>query len=294
MQSVRMSRRATLVSLAAFGALAWAPIAANAQSIKDRVLQDGKISIGIHNEKPWGYVGEDGKVAGLGPDTLRAVLGPLGLKEVDFVVVDWPALIPSLMSKRIDVIASGMAVTPVRCEQVIFSNPDLAIGDALLVVQGNPKNIHSYDDIAKNPGLRIGGTRGSTNIENAVKAGIPKDRALQFDGGEISALLAGRVDAIAWSVPTALGALKDPNLRGRIERALPFSGLKENGRDAAFYTAIEFRPEDADLRDMYNQSLAKLRANGTILKIAEKYGLTDADLAPSGLTAKDLCPQNYR
>lgn len=296
MRSSEIARRAVLVGGAALAILSVAAPVVSAQSIADRVLKEGKVTIGIHNAAPWGFAGEDGKVAGVAPDVLKAVLGPLGVKEVDFVVVDWPALIPSLLSRRIDVIASGVAITPVRCKQVIFSNPDLAIGDALLVLPGNPHNIHSYADVAKNPALRIGGTRGSTNVENAIKAGIPKDRVLQFEGGDgpVAALLAGRVDAIAWSVPTVINALKGPNIEGKMERALPFTGLVENGRQSAFYPAIEFRPEDAKLRDLYNESLAKRRADGTIKRIAAKYGLTDADLAPEGLTAKDLCLDNYR
>ncbi|MBK3662785.1 ectoine/hydroxyectoine ABC transporter substrate-binding protein EhuB [Bradyrhizobium diazoefficiens] len=270
--------------------------AVSAQSITDRVLKEGKITIGIFNGEPWGFVGQDGKVTGFHPELIAAVLGPLGVANIDFAIVDWPALIPSLLSKRIDVIACGMAITPVRCEQVIFSNPDLAIGDAALVKTGNPHNIHSYADVARNPALRMGTARASIEVDNAIKSGIPKDRMLLFPDGDslVSALLAGRIDVLMNPTPAVIPTLKDPNLKGKLERAIPFTGLVENGREQAFYTAVEFRPEDARLRDLYNESLAKRRAEGTVTTIAARYGLTASDIAPDSLTAKDLCPNNYR
>lgn len=296
MGSSELSRRTALTGSAALVMFGAGASAVSAQSITDRVLKEGKITIGIFNGEPWGFVGQDGKVTGFHPDLIAAVLGPLGVANIDFAVVDWPALIPSLLSKRIDVIACGMAITPVRCEQVIFSNPDLAIGDAALVRTGNPHNIHSYADVVRNPALSMGTARGSIEVDNAIKSGVPKDRMLLFPDGSslIGALLAGRIDVLMDPTPAVITILKDPNLKGKLERATPFTGLVENGREQAFYTAVEFRPEDAQLRDLYNESLAKRRAEGTVKTIAARYGLTASDIAPDGLTAKDLCPNNYR
>ncbi|WP_159587943.1 ectoine/hydroxyectoine ABC transporter substrate-binding protein EhuB [Chelativorans xinjiangense] len=268
---------------------------AHAEPIKDRVLEEGRITIGIHNRAPWGFRTEAGEVAGFHPDMIEAVLGPVGIDKVEFVVMDFGALIPSLLARRIDVVASGMAITPVRCEQVVFSDPDLAIGDGVLVKADNPLNIHSYADIAANPQIRLGGGRGSSNTENALKAGVPETQLQQFQSVEagVAALLAGRIDAATYSSATAISVLKDPNIKG-IERATPFTGLVENGREAANYAAIAFRPEDTALRDLYNESLRERKADGTVDTIMAKYDFTSAEAAPEGLTARELCPDNYR
>ncbi|MES0205081.1 ectoine/hydroxyectoine ABC transporter substrate-binding protein EhuB [Mesorhizobium sp. LNHC209A00] len=296
MKGNEMLRRAVLIGSAALALVGTCLSAAYSQSIKDRVLSEGKITIGIENQAPWGFKAEDGTVAGVHPDMLKAVLEPLGVKQVDYVIMDWGALIPNLISRRIDAIAAGMAITPVRCEQVIFSDPDLAIGDGVMVLTGNPHNIHSYEDIAKNPDLIIGGARGSVNPENAVKAGIPKERVLLFDTvqGSVAALLAGRIHADTESTATVINTLKDPALKGKLERATPFKGLVENGQEVKNYAAIVFRPEDAELRNLYNESLAKQKAEGTVKKIFAKYGFTDAEIAPADVTAKSICPDNYR
>lgn len=291
-----MLRRTVLIGGAALALLSTGISAANAQSIKDRVFSEGKITIGIENQAPWGFKGEDGSVTGVHPDMLKAVLEPLGVKQVDYVIMEWGALIPSLISRRIDVVAAGMAITPVRCEQVIFSDPDLAIGDGVMVRAGNPHNIHSYEDIAKNPDLIIGGARGSVNPENAIKAGVPKERVLLFDTvqASVAALLADRIQADTESSATVINTLKDSGLKGKLERAMPFKGLVENGREVKNYAAIVFRPDDVELRNLYNESLAKRKAEGTVKKIFAKYGFTDAEIAPEDVTAKSICPQNYR
>lgn len=293
MQNTKILKRAVLIGGAVVAIACAALSPARAEELADRVLSDGKITIGIHNQAPWGYVGKDGKVAGVGPDMIRAVLGPLGVKEVDFVAMDWGALIPSLMSKRIDVVASGMAITEERCKQVIFSNPDLVIGDGVVVLAGNPHNIHSYADIAKNSELILGGGRGSSNSENAIKAGVPEDRMVLFQDTQssVAALLAGRIHADTESMGTAINTVNDPKLKGKIELAQPFTGLVlEDGREAANYAAITFRPEDAKLRDLYNESLEKKKGDGSVEEVFAKNGFAGFPVAPTGLTPKDLFP----
>ncbi|WP_369392660.1 hypothetical protein [Paraburkholderia kururiensis] len=41
-----------------------------------------------------------------------------------------------------------MYITPERCKQVAFADPQYQIQDTLLVLKGNPKKLHSYADVA--------------------------------------------------------------------------------------------------------------------------------------------------
>ncbi|WP_027528004.1 transporter substrate-binding domain-containing protein [Bradyrhizobium sp. Ec3.3] len=297
MAGLEFSRRTALVGSAALVMLSAGVSAVCAESITDRVLKEGKITIGIHNRSPWGFRAGDGSATGFHPDMVKAVLGPLGVKEVDFVITDFSALIPALMSKRIDAIASGMGITRVRCDQVIFTNPDIVIKLTLAVLPGNPLNIHSLADVANSTAIRIGVIRGATDADIAAKAGVPKDRMLLLPdySSLVSALLSDRINGILLPTASVAELLKDPELKGKLERASPFVGLVENGQEVAGgYPAIVFRQEDSRLRDIYDESLAKRKAEGTLRKIAAEYGFTDADTNPDGLTAKQLCPDNYR
>ncbi|ALM84312.1 ectoine/hydroxyectoine ABC transporter substrate-binding protein EhuB [Bordetella sp. N] len=268
--------------------------AAQAASAQEALTQKGSVTIGIHNRAPWGYRDDQGEAVGFHPDLVRAALTPLGVKKIEFVVSEFGALIPGMMAKRTDMIASGIAVTPQRCKAVIFSEPDLAVGDSLIVAAGNPLKIHSYADIKANAKIRLGGGRGTLNTKNAIDAGVPQEQITQFQDTEalVSAVIAGRIDAATLSAPSVVSVLQDQKVKG-VERALPFTGLIRNGVPAAMYTAIAFRPEDTALRDLYNQRLAQLKADGTVRKIMAKYGFTDDDVAPPAVTTDAVCDGKF-
>ncbi|ALA20426.1 MULTISPECIES: ectoine/hydroxyectoine ABC transporter substrate-binding protein EhuB [unclassified Chelatococcus] len=286
--SRRLALAAGLLAGLAAATLGTPPAAAADEALAER-LSSGKLTIGIHNRSPWGFRGEDGKATGYHPDIVRAAFERLGVKDIEFVIAEFGALIPGLNANRFDMIASGIAITPKRCEQVIFSEPDLSVGDGLLVKEGNPRKIHSYADIAANPDIKLAGGRGTLNTRNAIDAGVPEGQILQLQETQalVSAVLAGRADAATISAPTVVSLLQDPNVKG-LERATPFTGLVKDGRPAAMYTAIAFRPNDTALRDAYNTELKKLMADGTVKTIMERYGFSDAENAPD-LTTAAIC-----
>ncbi|SEC04354.1 amino acid ABC transporter substrate-binding protein, PAAT family [Rhizobiales bacterium GAS191] len=290
MPRVRLLSRRRLVGCVALGIGAMRNGAAFAETTRERILRDHKLTLGIHNSSPWGFRGADGQVTGFHPDLVRAAFAPLGVTSVEFTVTDFGALIPGLVANRFDIVASGLGITPARCQVVAFSDPDLSIGDAIIVKAGNPLNLHSYADIVANPAVKLGASRGSANGKNAQLAGVPESRMLLFQNTEatFAALQAGRVDAITFSSPTAIGLLKDPNVTG-IERALPFRGhVKPNGREAALYSALAFRQTDLDLRDLYDKRLAEMKADGTLAKLMGGYGFGEAEKAPD-LTQRQIC-----
>jgi len=281
-----------------FGAGAWLAIAgivplAAAQTLEEKVSTDGKITIGIYNTWPWGFT-EDGKAKGVGPELLEASAEALKIKSIDFQVMDFGALIPSLQSRRIDIIAGGMYIKAKRCPQVAFSDPiGGPEGNTALVKTGNPLNIHTYEDMAKNPNARISNLRSAASTEYLSAAGVPKDRLQQYPDKDaaVAALLADRIDALVLDTGTVVGILKDNQISG-IERAVPF---KENagGHEIINYNALAFRPEDAAFRDLFNKRLAELTADGTVEKIFLKYGYTKDDATPTGAIAKDVCGADY-
>lgn len=284
-----LHRRSVLAGLATIAAGVAAP--AMAQEALEAIKRNGKLTVGIHNRRPWGFRTAEGEVAGFHPDLVRAAFTPLGVNEIDFVVTEFGALIPGLMARRFDMIASGIAITPERCSQVIFSEPDLSVGDAVLVLKGNPKGIQSFTDITNHEDFILGGARGTLNTKDAIDAGVPEDRMMQFPSGNetLSALIAGRVDGSVMSGPTATMMLEDPNLKGKVERVVPFEGLiREDGTPAALYTAIAFRPEDEALRDAYDERLAELKADGTVDQMRTRYGFTDDEAAP-GFSTDQIC-----
>ncbi|MGI4849077.1 MAG: ectoine/hydroxyectoine ABC transporter substrate-binding protein EhuB [Janthinobacterium lividum] len=261
---------------------------AYAVTTKERVLAEHKISIGIHNGAPWAYHTPDGKVVGFNADVVRAVFTPLGVTQFDFITADFPSLIPGLMSERFDMVSSGLVITPARCKLVAFSEPDISSVDGLLVKKGNPMNVHSYADIAKNPQFRLGGTRGSQQAKNATDGGVAADQLQSFQDTEstFSALMSGRVDGIVYTSGTANHKLSTATGATAIERAKPFSGrLTAAGAPSPDALGAAFRLADADLRDVFNKRIAEMKADGSLLKIMEKNGFPLDEAAPKTTTA---------
>jgi polar amino acid transport system substrate-binding protein len=274
----------------AFCAASFAASASLHAATGDRPLAGKTFIVGIANGPPWSYRDQDGHIKGYSPDVVRAALEPLGAK-LDFVIADFSGLIPALIASRFDIVAAGVAITPARCKQVAFSEPDLAVGDGLLVPKGNPRNLHSYADFAKSPDLHLGGARGSENPKNALAAGVPQDQMVYFASSDamISALLSGRVDATTVSAPIAARIAASENLKGGIERALPFEGVKHSdGKPAQMFTATVFRQDEGELKELLNAQLGKLKQDGSLLQIMEQYGFSSAELPPSNATAQ-LC-----
>ena len=281
--------KTAIAAVASCAVLLAATAGSRAETTRERILREGKIVIGISNSAPWGYRDRNGEAVGFHPELIRAAFDKLGVHQVEIVVTEFGALIPALNAQRFDAIAAGLYITPERCELVAFSDPDLKLADAAVVAQGNPKNIHSYAQIGADPQIKFGVGPGSTTAKNAAAAGLAEDRMLLFPDiqSNVSALLTGRIDVAAFSAPTVARILSDGNIRG-LERALPFQGVQDNGKERYGYSAIAFRQEDADLRDLYNSRLMVLKVDGTVARIMAKYGFSDQEKAPA-LTSGQVC-----
>ena len=265
--------------------------AAFAQGTLEASKKSGKVVVGIYNQAPWGFQTPDGKISGQAVDVLVTAFQRIGIKEFTPVISEFSALIPGLQAKRFDVVAAGLFIRPDRCKLVAFGNPDIRMGDGLLVRTGNPHKIHSYEDIAKNPAIKIGTARGNVQAQTATTVGVPGDRQLLFPDNQsaLAGLIAGRVDAVSATAASIVTLARDAKSSG-VERALPFTGLKDaQGNETFGYPALAFRLEDPDFRDAYNVELAKMVKDGTLLEINRRYGFSEAEMPEPNKTAQAIC-----
>src|SRR5690625_389934 len=128
-----------------------------------KIQDEGVVKIGFANEKPYAYE-EDGELKGAAVDIAKAVFKELGVDEVDPHLAEFGDLIAGLDAGRFDVVTAGMAITPDRCENVIFGEPEMKYGEGLVVPKGNPLDLHSYEDIANNPDITVSIMQGATEI----------------------------------------------------------------------------------------------------------------------------------
>lgn len=134
--SVTLPLRRLFVACALFGLTAGA---AQAATTLETVKANSEIRIGYANESPFAYTETNGNVTGESPEIAKIIFARMGINKVDGVLTEWGSLIPGLRAGRFDVIAAGMYITPARCKQVLFTDPQYQLPDALLVEKGNPK-----------------------------------------------------------------------------------------------------------------------------------------------------------
>jgi polar amino acid transport system substrate-binding protein len=284
-----MTFRTTLTTAAAALGLLLAP-AALAEGLLEKGKTEGFV-LGFANEAPFAYTTPEGELAGVDADILRHVLGQLGIEKVSTELVEWGALIPGVRAKRFDVVASGIYMKPDRCEQVAFAEPLYLLGDGMIVLAGNPKNIHGFDAFANDPGLKLANTIGATGPgDHALAMGVTPEQILEVPDppSQIAALKAGRVDAAlntGLQTGELVAAANDP----AIERAEPFAQAVIDGQPAVGIAGIAFNPEDADFVELFDAELLKFRGTPEYLAILAKYGLTEGDLPAEGMTTDSVC-----
>ncbi|WP_019154085.1 ectoine/hydroxyectoine ABC transporter substrate-binding protein EhuB [Robertmurraya massiliosenegalensis] len=258
-------------------------------STLEKVKEEGKITVGFSGEVPYAYEDENGNLTGQSVEVARAVFEKLGIEEMDGKLTKFGSLIPGLQSGNFDIITAGMYITPDRCKQIDFGEPEYSIGEALAVQKGNPHNLHSYEDIANNPEVKISVMNGAIEIDYLKAAGVSEDQMeiVQDIPSNIAALESGRVDAITMTGPTLESALETANAKN-IDRVEEFSQPIVDGESVRGYGAAGFAIEDDELREAYNEALQELKDSGELLDIISEFGFTEADL-PGDMTAQQLC-----
>lgn len=257
-------------------------------STLEKIKKQGYVTVGFANEAPYAYTTPDGKLTGLNVEIAREVFKNMGIPEMEGVLTEFGSLIPGLKAGRFDVITAGMYITPERAKEVDFADPEYQIGGALAVKGGNPLNLHSYEDIAANPDVKVATMAGGQEYDWLLAAGVSKDQieTVPDQPSVISALQAGRVDCGTMTGPamdTLIENANDPS----IERVKDFRISVIDGKKQAAYGSSAFRKEDDDLREAYNAELKKLKESGRVAEIHKEFGFTESEFAGPEVTFED-------
>lgn len=205
---------------------------------------------------PFEFVDEKTKaVVGFDIDLANAIAKELGMK-VEIVNMDFGGLIGALNAKQIDMIASGMSITPERQQSVNFSEPYYDASQSIAVKEDN-NAINGLDDLkGKTITVQLGttGADAAREIQGATVKDFNKVNEAFLE------VKNGRADAVIIDTPVAKNYVKA--LGGLKIVGEPFSN------DAY---GLAFRKDDTELLNKVNAALKKLQDNGEYQKLLQKW-----------------------
>ncbi len=216
---------------------------------------------------PFSYIDKNGNPTGFDVEAIKWIANEMGF-DVKIVPVAWDAIIPTLKVGNIDLIASGMTITPARAKQVDFTNPYWKINLAVIVrttpgKDGTP--IPQYNIFsAVAPGKTIGVQRGTTSQtwlkENLIDKGVAIKLKL-YDNFLLAVedLLIGRIDAAVMDAPTAETAIANRNAA--------IVGTIDTGEIYGYAV----RKGDKKLLAILNEGLKRLKASPEWGRLVSKW-----------------------
>jgi polar amino acid transport system substrate-binding protein len=199
-----------------------------------------------------------GQPSGVSVDLARDLGQSLG-REVEIQNIPFDGLIPSLQTRKIDLIISSMTATEERARTIAFSEPYLSTGLCLLV--GKNSAIHNIAE-ADQPGRVLVVKQGTTGHVYATDK-VKRARVLVLDSEAAGVLevVQGKADGFIYDQISTY-----ENWRRNAATTRPI--LQPFQRES---WAIGLRQDDTELRRQINQFLRDYRARGGFEKLGDRY-----------------------
>jgi polar amino acid transport system substrate-binding protein len=176
-----------------------------------RILDSGELRVGLSgNQPPLNMTDKNGEIIGLEVDLMKALARSMGL-TTRFVVKPIADLIPAIERGEVDVVSSGMTITPERNARVAFAGPYLISGKSVLT---KSPTIASADSVTSldNADQRYAVLAGSTS-EAFVEQVLPKAVSVPAEDYDtaVQMVLDDEVDAMIADFPICqLSVLRHP------------------------------------------------------------------------------------
>jgi polar amino acid transport system substrate-binding protein len=252
----------------------------------EQLQEDGTITVGFAGEAPYSFE-DGGELTGATVALHQRIWGELGIENVEGVQAEFGQLIQGLNAGRFDVVAAGMSILPERCEQALFSDPEFMYTTALMVAEGNPHGLTDMDSVVEAEGVRLAAMTGAIESSYADSLGID---ALQVGNPQdgMDAVAGGRADVFALT-GISLNWMADNNPGTPVEVTESFVATID-GTEQTGAGGTVFRDADTELRDAYNDELAKIVGDEvTYLETVGDFGFTAEERPTGELTTEQLC-----
>jgi len=252
---------------------------ASSSNTLEKIKQKGVLVVGSSDDAPFAYMdAKTNQFSGVDAEIIQEIAKRLGIAKVEMKHVPFENLLVELDKGSIDMVTDAMYIKPERLQKAAFTNVWYTEAEAVVVKKDS--DIKSKDDLKDKV---IGGQKGVAFLDLAQKwknEGLVKDVKIFNSQSELMmAVNTGKIDAcITDGIVAAYTIKQNSELNLRI--LTPYTP-ESSGKIGA---AIRFG--DKDLLNAVNNELEKMRSDGTLKKILEKYGLPDDYMVLSAEAAK--------
>lgn len=171
-------------------------MAASAGPAMDRIIERGELVVGTSGaQPPMTATTKKGEIIGLDADISRAMADAMGVK-VKFVSMPFAKLLPALEADQVDMILSGMTITPQRNQKVAFVGPYYVGGKGILAVAEKYAALQQAKGL-DTPEVTVAALKNSTSQKFAETL-ISKAKLILTNSYEeaIDLLFKGKIDVI--------------------------------------------------------------------------------------------------
>lgn len=240
-----------------------------AETTLEKIRRTKELTVGTEAAFPPFEFVQDGKIVGYGSDILAEIVKGLGSPKLNQLDLPWQGILPGVLAGKFDFVATTVGINEERAKRYAYTLPiangePYAMkrkGDAMTKIEElNGKVVATQLASSTEPVCRALDAR----LKAAGGAGFKELKLYTAFTESYVALANGEVDAVVQSLPSLAVLVK--------EKPDTFALLASANSPGAYtYLAWVTRPSDLDLRDFLSAEIRKMRDDGRLYAMQEKW-----------------------
>ena len=219
------------------------PLHAMAGDTLQRVIDFKVLKVGMSgNQPPMTMTNREGGLMGFDVDLAKAMADAMKVK-LEIVAMPFGELLPALEQDKVDLVLSGLSITPERTEMVSFIGPYMMSGKSILTKNSVLAKIEASKDFNRKD-LKLAALKSSTSA-SFVETVAPDAQLIEvasYDEG-VAMVMEGKVDALVADMPVCvLSVLRFPDA-GLITLERPLTvepvGIAVGKNDPQFFNLVD-------------------------------------------------------
>ena len=221
----------------------------------------GKLVVGITDYAPMDYKDENGNWTGFDAEFAQLFAKELGVDCEFYIIADWGKKFMELDTKQIDAVWNGMTITEEAKLNSNVSNPYVINAQVVVMKADAVANYATTDSMT---GLTIAVENGSAGQDAANAIAGANIVPLQDQGAALLEVKAGTADACVIDITMA---------NAMTGEGTDYADLAAGISLTEELYGVSFR-KDSDVTAVFNDFMAKIKGDGTLQTLADKYQLT--------------------